>query len=56
MTTFINLVRGSDTVYKRTSKIYPLTDPKEIKLDNINPEVLESMAFKHVEEDLIALA
>ena len=56
MTSFVNLSRGSQTVFQKTSKIYPPVDPKEVNTDVIDPELVESIAFKSIEEDLVALA
>lgn len=43
-------------MYQKTSKIYPSVDPKEVNTDLIDPEIVESIAFKSIEEDLVALA
>lgn len=43
-------------MFQKTSKIYPPVDPKEVNTDVIDPELVESIAFKSIEEDLVALA
>ena len=55
MTQLISFLRGSDSVYKNTCKFYPPFEPKAVKTNAINDEILESLPFKAKEDELIAL-